>query len=155
MSEVYYRKAMVRDAETLADMWAKTLEENEVPFRTTDGEEFEKLYVAVMYAIRSSQHFTWVLEIDGEVKGFVSGYVHAIQWGYPDLIGHYDCVYVDKKYRGKGYGDKLINLFRVFAGDSQATLLTMETVFSSRLAKIWERKGWKPCQITYGMEVEQ
>ncbi len=153
MTEAYYRKATIWDAGTLANMWAETLEENDTSFQTTDGDEFEKLYLNVMYNIKSLQHYTWVLEVDGVVKGFVTGYVHAIVWGYPDLIGHLDCVYVDPEYRGKDYGDKLMESFKAWAKEMGATLLTAETGHEARLAKIWKRKGWKPYKITYGMEV--
>jgi len=152
--ESFYRPATIWEAKELADMWALTLEEADVTFRSIEGDEFEKLYVSVLHAIKSPDRFTWVLEVDDKIKGFVSGYIHVLKWGYPDIIGHMDCGYIDPEHRSKGHCGKLINLFKVWAGDAQATLLTMETVFDINSADKWAEKGWKPCQIKYAMEVE-
>lgn len=148
-----YRQATIWDAKTIADMWAETVRESGIPFLTAEGEEFEKLYLNVLYSIKHPEHYTWVLERDGEVKGFITASVHTLKWGYGGIIGQGDCVYVSPEYRGKGHCDKLIALAQRWCKKLGATMFTLETVYDTRLAKIWERKGWKPYKIIYGMEV--
>jgi GNAT superfamily N-acetyltransferase len=146
-----YREAKIWDAERIAEMWAETV--REAPMMVMDESEFEKLFISVITSIKKDDNFVAVCEIEGEIKGFIAAHLRAMTWGYPDWIGHCDCLHIAKELRGKGHADFLIEIFKAWAEDSGAKRITFETKYSDRLSKIWERRGYTPMTIFYGQEV--
>lgn len=148
-----YRNATVWDAEKISLMWMAMMDHIQMPFVNATDTEREKFFLDVIVRIKSENGMCMVAEDEGEIVGYIYGYLDGAGFGYSGLIAYGDSIWIDPKYRGKGVGDHLINLFHLWASEVKANMLVLETVFNERLHKIWERKGYKPIQTKYAMEV--
>lgn len=147
------REATVWDAYAICDLWVSMVEEVAVPNRYADIHEKERYFLNLILKIKGKDSAVYVAEIDNQVVGYISGYLHFLDYGVPVMLGTCDSVYVRPEYRSTGIAANLIDRLTDFVTNSGAKELQFQTKYDLGLAKVWERRGFKPVQITYMKEV--
>lgn len=86
--------------------------------------------------IRSKNGYLVLVEVNGKPIGFFQGWVGpAQQWRHPERIAELSLMYIEKKYRGRGIGTRLIKDFLTWAKKRGAKQLTLVVVEKNAVAK--------------------
>lgn len=143
------REATVWQAQQIAVMWIKMMVELGTPKEDIDGEYF---LVRLIAQINSPEHCVLVALDDGIPIGMITGYVDRGDC-LRHIVGTCFSLYVEKKYRGNGLLDKLVNGMHEFFESVGARDEEFFTEYNSGLIKTWERKGYKPYKVLFRKEV--
>jgi GNAT superfamily N-acetyltransferase len=146
MKGVSIRRAMLADAEQIADVYVRTssvAERGYVPDSELDAMTPGDYLESWLRRTESSEpHATWVAEIEGDIVGFC--YVEPS----PDddataEIGHVDMLFVLPEHAGQGIGARLLAegvAHLRTRGFSEATLWALAR--NQRTRRFYEREGW-------------
>lgn len=69
-----------------------------------------------------------VIEEDGEIIGYLYGFVYHIPGIHKSPTAILDALFIDEKYRRKGYASMLITEFRAFAVENGASQIELKVV---------------------------
>lgn len=96
-------------------------------------------YVA---ASRRGDLFTWVVRLDGEAVGYCNIYL-TNDMHNGQLIAQEDAIFMSKEHR-RGAGTKLVKAILSDLKPRGVKRVLITPVTDLRVAKIWERVGFKP-----------
>ena len=143
------RQATVLDVQAITDMWAALIEEVHLYAREANQIEKERFFLSMIGKVKLPTHCVIVVEVDDEIVGFASGFLHHYEYGTSKLIGTCDNIYLEQEYRNAGLLDDMLNWLMNYGKSYGMKEMEFLTVYDTTLAKLWERKGFKPVQITY------
>jgi len=135
------RLADVHDILPMTLMWSKMVEESGGGYDKIDKEELDKFSYAMMDRLRIPNVFTNLGEVDGRIVGFIHAYIQNKPYGKPSQVAFCECLYVDKKYRGKGLNDALAESYIAWSWEQGSKIsLEMMTRYDIKLVKVWAKK---------------
>ena len=137
------RPADIHDILPITLMWAKMTEEVFDKFIKLDKTELDNFAFAMTDRLRMSHIFTQVIENDRKIIGFVHAYIQEKPYGKPRRTVFCECLYIEKKYRGKGFKDQLLKSLFGWAKENDLETEFMAP-FDIGLTKAWSKKGFKP-----------
>ena len=85
-------------------------------------------------------HKLILAEEDGEIIGYLYGFLYHIPGVYESPIAILDALFIDEKHRRKGYASKLIAEFRTFARENGAVQIELKVVSNNKNAVDLYRK---------------
>ena len=147
------RQATIWDTNRISKLWGKLLDEVKIDGKSGNIKEQERFYIHLLARIKKDDSCVIVTEIDGEVVGFASTDYHYAKYGSENLIGLCDNIYIEKEYRNKNLMNPMIDWMITYGKSYGMKEMQFETVYNPSLIKFWERKGFKPTQVTYYQEV--
>ena len=86
---------------------------------------------------------TWVVEADGEIAGFATGYRDGSLWA----------LFVHPDHEGRGYGQALHSTMVQWLWSLGHTRLWLTTDPGTRAERFYLSRGWRPCGIVPGGEM--
>lgn len=86
---------------------------------------------------------TWVVELDGEIAGFATGYKNGSIWA----------LFVHPDYEGRGYGKALHAAMVSWLWSLGHTRLWLTTEPGTRAEHFYVAQGWRPCGLVPGGEL--
>lgn len=95
--------------------------------------DYQALNEIYLRAIDSDMQQLIVGEIDNKIVGFCSLTIKNNLWQAGNL-GHVDELVIDKDYRGKGYGKKLIESITQIAKDFKCKRIELDSAFHRKSA---------------------
>ncbi|MHC1611278.1 MAG: GNAT family N-acetyltransferase [Candidatus Methanospirareceae archaeon] len=139
MAEFRIRKAVESDLQEIIRLWKQNIKTINTPSDIADFFHQSPNYFFVAVCTSGTSKKT-----DEKLIGFVGG---AIRSGH----GHISGIAVDKEYRNRRVGEKLIKAVeRKFIDDAFETV-TLEVRRSNRVAmRFYEKQGYKPSYIVKG-----
>ena len=120
------RDAELQDAGQLDALLSKLIQE-EVRY---DSNLIPDCVIKANYGSRIGLegHKLLLIEADGEIAGYVYGFLYQIPGMYKAPIAILDALYVERKHRRKGYATRLIEAFRAFAREQGACRVELKAV---------------------------
>lgn len=79
-------------------------------------------------------HKILLIEEGSEIAGYLYGFIYHIPGMYQSPIAIIDALFIDEKYRRKGYASRLIDAFRVFASKSGACQIELKVISENQQA---------------------
>lgn len=79
-------------------------------------------------------HKLTLIEEDGEIVGYLYGFIHHVPGVYQSPIAILDALFIDEKHRRKGYASMLIAEFRAFAAENGACRIELKVVSDNKHA---------------------
>ena len=79
-------------------------------------------------------HKLILIEVSGEIVGYLYGFLYHIPGIYKSPIGIIDALFVEEPHRRKGYASMLINTFRAFAAEKGACRIELKAVSGNQCA---------------------
>ena len=73
-------------------------------------------------------HKLILIEEDGEIAGYLYGFIYHIPDIYKSPIAIIDALFIDKPYRRRGYASMLIDAFRAFAAENGACQIELKVL---------------------------
>jgi GNAT superfamily N-acetyltransferase len=148
------RQATVWDAQKIAELWGKLVDELGIEGRDGGIDEQERFYLNILVRIKKEDSCVVVIEDDeNEIVGFASTDYTYYKYGTDRLVGLCDNIYINKEYRNKNLMNPMIDWMITYGKKVGMTEMQFETVYNPSLIKVWERKGFKPMQVKYYQEV--
>ncbi len=86
---------------------------------------------------------TWVIELDGEIAAFATGYKTGNIWA----------LFVHPDHEGRGYGKALHSTMIAWLWSLGLSRLWLTTAPGSRAERFYVSQGWVPCGIVPGGEL--
>jgi GNAT superfamily N-acetyltransferase len=83
---------------------------------------------------------TWVVEADGEIAAFATGYKAGSVWA----------LFVHPLHEGRGYGNALHSTLVSWLWSLGHTRLWLTTSPGTRAERFYVSRGWQPCGIVPG-----
>ena len=83
---------------------------------------------------------TWVVEVDGEIAAFATGYKAGSIWA----------LFVHPDHEGRGYGNALHSTLVTWLWSLGHTRLWLTTSPGTRAERFYIARGWQPCGIVPG-----
>jgi ribosomal protein S18 acetylase RimI-like enzyme len=102
-------------------------------------------YMNVKTMVEIGHWNLFVAEIDGCVRGFVSGTSYL---GRAKI----DNLYVDKRFHRMGIGSKLVQAYEKFAEDNDACQLTVQTRPTQQAIAFYQKNGFERAKSSYLMQ---
>jgi ribosomal protein S18 acetylase RimI-like enzyme len=99
--------------------------------------------IALSSALFSSspQLYCYVVEIDGEIIGYLSYMRQYSTWDAAEYL-YMDCLFLKTEFRGNGYGEQLIQELKNEGKKQGISLIQWQTPdFNSRAIKFYKRIG--------------
>lgn len=79
-------------------------------------------------------HKLLLIEEDGEIIGYLYGFLYHIPGIYKSPIAILDALFIDKNHRRKGYASMLIAAFRSFAAENGARQIELKVISNNEAA---------------------
>jgi GNAT superfamily N-acetyltransferase len=147
------RQATIWDAEKIARLWGKLIEEVNIEGKDGSEKEQEKFFIHLLARIKKDDSCVLVIEIDNEIVGFATIDYFYCKYGSENMIGLCDNIYIEKEHRNKNLMTPMIDWMITYGKSYGMTEVQFETVYDPSLIKVWKKKGFKPIQVKYQMEV--
>jgi GNAT superfamily N-acetyltransferase len=144
------RKATVWDAQKIAEMWKDMHEE--INKREDIKKEHGDIKTAFLRFIIKIESLDWnvlVAEQDGDILGFISGFVHYPEYSQVHILGTCENLYVAPWCRGRGIHKNLVDELRAWGESKKATQFEFGGTFSERAIKFWDKLGYEPVQVFF------
>jgi len=110
-------------------------------------------YARRVFVARATGYRMFMGEVNGQVVGVIGVCPnHNIHDGFVTYIEH---VVVDKKFRGHGYGSRLIDFAEARAREEGCFLVELDTDLGSRAAKLYEDSGYTKSGDYYFKELRE
>lgn len=152
MDELEIKEANKSDIKILKDMMIslQELEENANSYvwRITDDGE-NSLKKEIGGRIEEEDSRILVAQKDGEILGFVSGEVKQQKEYKPKRYGFISSLFVEKEYRRKGIGTRLVKELVKFFKTKDVEEITMRYVVGNEGGeKFWKKLGFEEVKTT-------
>lgn len=151
---VVIRGAKTSDLDVLVEYGEKFYESTRYP---EEGLEYQPEVVEdLIEVLIDGAGYVLVLEVDGEVKGFILMALIALPYN-PDVLSAGELAfYIDEKYRRGKYGTQLLQYAEVVArekGAKYCTMVSMETSTPRQAEALYENMGYQRTETTYTKEL--
>lgn len=95
------------------------------------------------------------LNDDNKIIGFIDGSVLEDAWWYEETVASLDHICVDKEYRNKGIGNKLIDTFEQDVKNKGARYIRLLAFNSNNQAiSLYKKKGFIEYSTFYNKEIK-
>lgn len=139
------RRAKLEDVFVIRDMWDAMFTEI-----APDEEKNKDIFVQELFLkVNDPQHLIMVAEEDG-VVGFIMGFFELENYSQ-NVKAVCEHLYVDKEHRDGKISEKLVDEYLDIVYDMKVK--RVEFITTERLAKFWERKGYKKKKVIFEKEV--
>ncbi|MBT3582254.1 GNAT family N-acetyltransferase [Candidatus Woesearchaeota archaeon] len=93
-------------------------------------------------------HMWYVLEVDGNVVGYINGQLEK------ENVGHLDSLYILKSYRGKGYATAMVKKIKKWFKLKKVKFIDISVDAPNKPAqKLYEKLGFVKKTHIYGLKV--
>ncbi len=140
------REAEDRDIDKILDM------AHEFWGHTAYPEEFDREHTKTMVELSINQKLTAVLELEGEVQGFVAGIMSHLMGSRKAMIGTELAWWINPDYRKGLHGIDLMVFIEDMArnaGVKYWNMIAMESSAPEVAKKIYSRAGYQVVETTY------
>lgn len=151
--DIKIREANVWDAYRITELWSKMQEEIKPINREYSIREQEIFLLSLFVKIKNGWHSVVVAERDGTIIGFITTSLRYYELAPDRLVGVCDNLYILPEHRGGKTSDRLLEYVINYGKSYKMKEMEFITVYDERLVKIWQRKGFRPAQVTYMKEV--
>ncbi len=86
---------------------------------------------------------TWVVEVNGEIAAFATGYKDGSIWA----------LFVHPAHEGRGYGKALHTAVTAWLWSLGHTRIWLVTAASTRAERFYISQGWRPCGTVPGGDI--
>ena len=126
------RDAEIKDAEKLDMLLARLIrDESQYDSNLNSCCEIKENYCS---RIGLDGHKLLLAEEDGEIVGYLYGFIYHIPNIYKFPTAIIDALFIDEKHRRKGYASMLIEAFRAFARENGARQIELKVVSENQRA---------------------
>lgn len=143
------RQATVWDAVKITEMWRQSM--TEIAHMKGTERDPESFYLHIMVAIKHPDHRVLVAEEDGELIGFVTGFITREEFSN-SVVGLCDNAFVVPDRRGKKVYFDLMNRLQMEGIILGASKFKFQFRYDPAKVKVWERLGFKPSYLVYEKE---
>ncbi len=159
MNDVLIRRAALADVEKLVEL--KLLlqrhceEANPSIWRIT--EEGKKLLKQkIEDGLKDTDSRVFVAVMDGQIIGYAHGGVESRVDYSPNRVGYISTIYVERRFRRKGVGTRLVKRLFVFFSSERVEHVTLRYIVGNDEARdFWKKLGFEPIITTAGKDVKE
>ena len=120
------RDAEAKDAQQLDVLLTKLIrEESRYDSNLNEACEIRDNYIG---RIGLDGHKLILIEEDGEIVGYLYGFIYDVPGVYKSPIAILDALFVEEKHRRKGFASMLIDAFRTFAKENGACRIELKVI---------------------------
>lgn len=138
MCGMYIRDAEMKDAEQLDALLTKLIQDE----AQYDSNLYQESIITNNYGNRIGLdgHKLILIEDENKIIGYLYGFIYHIPEIYKYPIAIVDALYIEEKYRRKGYATMLVSEFKAFALKNRAHQVELKVVSANQAAVEFYKK---------------